>query len=957
VTSDFPRFNRPAGAPRRRPVLIITAAILAAIVVGFVALTGFYADLLWFRSVGFFDVWRTQLVTKGALFIIVGALMAASLLANIIIAFRSRPVFAPIAIEVESLERYRAQIEPLRRAIIIGLGVAAFFFAGGSASSLWREFQLFRNSTPFGVTDPQFGLDISFFAFRLPFYQALLGWAFSIVTLSLIAALVVHYLYGGIRLQGPGERTSVTARVQLSVLLGLFVLLKAVAYWLDRYALALKEDRLITGLTYTDVNAVLPAKAILTGIALITAVLFFLNIVRRSWLLPGAGIGLMVASAVLIGGVYPGLIQQFQVKPSESSREAEYIQKNINATRAAYGLEDVEITEYRARTEVSAGQLRNDAETTASIRLMDPNVLSQTYRQLQQIKAYYAFPETLDIDRYNIDGTVRDMVVAVREIDLEGIPNRNWINDHLVYTHGFGFVAAYGNSRDPDGKPNFAEGNVPPDGKLDVRQPRIYFGENTPQYSIVGAPAGGNTPAEFDYPDDDSPNGQRNYTYTGKGGVPMGSLFGRLVFAVKYGEQRILLSNLINKESKILFDRNPRQRVAKVAPYLTLDGDPYPAVVDGRVMWIVDGYTTTDAYPYSAKTLLSQATSDAVTERSSAVATQLERPVSYMRNAVKATVDAYDGTVTLYEWDEQDPILQTWKKAFPGTIQPKSSISESLLLHLRYPEDLFRVQREVLSRYHVSDSAAFYSGQDFWRIPRDPSTFGGNALPQPPYFLTIQMPGQEQAAFSLTTPFVPRGGRENLAAFASVVAEPGPEFGKIRVLVVPRSFNIAGPAQVASNFEARPQVAQALTLLRQGGASVILGNLLTLPVGGGLLYVQPVYVQATANVVAYPLLQKVLVNFGEAIGFGDTLQDALNQVFGGSAGVTTGEGTGRPGTDGPQQPEPVGSAALAAALADAQKAITEGQAALARGDFTAYGAAQARLREAIQRAIAAQPSQ
>lgn len=935
---------------RRRPVLAITLAILAALIVGFIGFTGFYADLLWFRSVGYVEVWQTELVTKITLFVGMGALMSFAVTTSIYLAYKSRPIFAPVSLESQSLERYRSQLEPLRKVVLIGIAIATFVFAGSGGAARWRDWLLFSNAQPFGVKDPQFKMDISFFAFKLPFYQVLLSFAFSIVTFAFLAALVVHYLYGGIRLQGPGERSTSAARLQLSLLLGLFVLLKAVAYWFDRYALVLKEDRLITGATYTDVNAILPAKTILAGIAIVCSILFFLNIVRRSWLLPGAGVALLVASAVLAGGIYPALVQQFQVKPSESSKEAPFIEKNIAATRAAYGIDNVEITDYQARTTATAGQLRGDAETTASIRLMDPNVISQTFRQLQQIKAYYSFPETLDIDRYTVDGQVRDVVMAVREIDLEGNPNRNWINDHLVYTHGFGFVAAYGNSRDPDGKPNFIEGNIPPTGSLGDFQPRIYFGENTPQYSIVGAP-NADKPTEFDYPDDKSANGQKNYTYTGKGGVPMGSLFGRLVFAVRYAEQRIFLSNLVNKDSRILFDRAPRDRIAKVAPWLTLDGDPYPAIVNGKIVWIVDGYTTSAGYPYSAKTLLSEATSDVVTVRSAAVAAQLEKPINYIRNSIKATVDAYDGTVTLYAWDDKDPVLKTWQKAFPTVVKPKSAIDAALLSHMRYPEDMFRVQREVLSKYHVSDASAFYSGQDFWRVPKDPSTFGGNSGPQPPYFLTIKMPGTDKAAFSLTTPFVPRGGRENLAAFAAVNAEPGPDYGKIRVLQVPRSFNIAGPAQVASNFEAKPQVAQALTLLRQGGASVILGNLLTLPVGGGLLYVQPVYVQATANQVAYPLLQKVLVNFGEQIGFADTLQEALDQVFGGSSGGTTGENGGTPTK--PTTPA-TGSKALAAALADAQKALADARAALQRGDFTAYGAAQQRLSDAIERAVRAQ---
>jgi uncharacterized membrane protein (UPF0182 family) len=806
---------------------------------------------------------------------------------------------------------------------------------------------LFKNSTSFGVVDPQFGLDISFFAFKLPMYQALIAWAISTLVFAIIGSTIVHYLYGGIRPQVAQERTTVAARVQLSVLIGLVVLLKAGAYWLDRFALALKDNKLITGLTYTDVNALLPAKAILAGIAAICSLLFFANIVRKSWLLPAAGTALLVVSSVLIAGVYPAAIQQFQVKPSESSKEAPFIQRNIDATRDAFGLSAVEVKDFQATLNAAAGQLSKDAVTISNIRLMDPNVLSATFRQLQQIKPYYTFGATLDVDRYKVDGVSYDTIVAVRELNIDGNPSRNWINDHLVYTHGFGFVAAYGNVRDADGKPSFVVGDLPPTKGLGEFEPRIYFGENVPDYSIIGGTTTGE-PVEFDYPDDASANGQKNVTYSGKGGVPVGSLFNKLVFALKYQEQRILLSNLINKDSKILFERNPRERVAKVAPWLTLDGDPYPALVDGRVLWIIDGYTTSAGYPYSRKTTLSGATTDALTANSTSITAQGNQKVNYIRNSVKATVDAYDGTVNLYGWDENDPVLKTWSKAFPNSIKSKSEMSEQLMEHIRYPEDMFRIQRDILSAYHVKSAAAFYGGQDFWRVPRDPSTFGANAGNQPPYYMTMQLPGSDKAAFSLTTPFVPRGGRENLAAFAVVNSQAGPDYGKITVLQLPRSTNVAGPSQVASNFEAKPEVANSLSLLRQGGSDVVLGNLLTLPVGGGLLYVQPVYVRATANAAAYPLLQKVLVSFGDQIGYSDTLKGALDQVFAGNSGTSeSGEstGSGKPTT---------GSNDLANALASAKQALADGQAALAKGDFTAYGKAQDRLKSAIAAAISAQ---
>jgi uncharacterized protein len=944
--TNNPQFPRPSFQIKgRKSPLAITIGVIVITGVLFTALSGFYADWLWFKSVDFTSTWSTILITKTTLFIVAGLVTSLIVMFNVLLAYKRRPLYVPLSVEADNLERYRSQVEPIRRPLFIGLSVALFYFAGSAGSQLWSTWLLFRNSTPFGVTDPQFNKDISFFAFRLPFWQTLITWGISTAILAILASVAVHYLYGGIRLQVQEDRTTVAARVQLSVLLGLVVLLKAVAYWFDRYALALKESRLITGLTFTDVNAVLPAKAILAGIAIVCALLFFANIVRRSWVLPAAGTALLVVSSVLIAGLYPGAIQQFQVKPSESSKEAPFIQRNIDATRTAYGLDDVAISDYQATVATNTGQLADDAATIANIRLMDPNVLSSTFRQLQQIRPYYSFPESLDIDRYTVDGVKRDVVIAVRELNIEGNPSRNWINDHLVYTHGFGLVAAYGNDRDVDGKPKFTVGNLPPTGALGDFEPRVYFGENVPNYSIIGG-VKTDTPVEFDYPDDTSPNGQRNYTYTGSGGVPVGSLLNKVIFALKYQEQRILLSNLINKDSKILFERNPRDRVAKVAPWLTLDGDPYPALVDGKIMWIIDGFTTSAGYPYSRQSVLSNVIADI--PNSATIGTQRNRTVNYIRNSVKATVDAYNGTVTLYEWDEKDPVLKTWARAFPNTITPRSEISAQLLEHIRYPEDLFRVQREILSSYHVKTAEAFYGGQDFWRVPRDPSTFGANASAQPPYYLTLQMPGTQKPVFSLTTPFVPRGGRENLSAFAVVNSDPGADYGKISVLQLPRNTNIAGPSQVASNFEAKPEVANSLSLLRRGGSDVVLGNLLTLPVGGGLLYVQPVYVRATANAAAYPLLQKVLVSFGDQIGYDDTLKGALDQVFGGNSGTAAG------GSSSDTAGEPSTNSSLANSLASAKQAYADGLAALAKGDFAAYDRAQKRLKSALDAAINAQ---
>ncbi len=943
---------------RRPRALVPTLVVLVALIIFFSIFTNQWTELLWYRSVGYSDVFRTRLVTKLLLFLVFGLIMGGSIAGTIYAAYRLRPAFRGTSTEQQSLDRYRTAIDPYKRLIVIGLSAFIGLLGGLAASNEWRTWLQWRNKVSFGIEDPQFHKDISFFAMTLPWWRFVIGFFFAVVILALIATVATHYLYGGIRFQARGERVAPAAAAHLSVLLGVFVLLKAVAYWLDRYGLAVASERFVvsgwTGLRYRDVNALLPAKTILAAIALICAILFFANVVRRTWLLPVIGFGLLVVFAIVIGGIYPAIVQQFQVKPSERQLEAKYMGRNIEATRAAYGLNDVDIKAYNAQTAATEGQLRNDADTTASVRLMDPAVVSPTFKQDQQVRGFYEFPDTLDVDRYRVDGQrqTQDVVVGVRELEQAGLPTnqRNWINDHLVYTHGFGFVAARGNTRQPTGHPSYIEADIPPQGTLGEFQPRVYYGEQAPSYSIVGAPEG-TTPAELDYPDDRQPNGQANTTYTGAGGVKIGSFFNKLLYAVKYREEKIFLSSGVNSESRILYVRNPRERVEKVAPWLTVDSNTYPAIVDGRLVWIVDGYTTTGGYPYSSRRTLGEVTETSLTTENRAVIAPQDT-VNYIRNSVKAMVDAYDGTVTLYAWDESDPILKMWMKAFPGTVKPRSDISDGLMAHLRYPEDLFKVQRDLLAQYHVTDATAFYSGQDFWRVPADPTGDGGD---QPPYYLTIRMPDQEDATFSLTSTLVPTN-RQNLAAFVAVDANPGSDYGKLRVLELPRNTVIPGPAQVQNNFRSNTQISQRLNLLTRGGQSnVVYGNLLTLPVGGGLLYVEPVYVEGASGSATFPLLRLVLVSFGDQIAISETLQGGLDAIFSGNAGTETGEepppsGQQPPPAGGEQPPNAALTAQLAKALADAQTAYDRGQAALRSGDFAAYGEAQQQLAAALRRA-------
>ena len=962
-------FATPSSAPSSEPqdpaprgrgrVLLPTVLVLGVLAVLFMIFTGFYTDLLWFQSVDQSTVYTTQLVTKVVMFVAFGAAMALAVALSMWFAYRTRPFFPADTLEQQGLDRYRLGLEPLRKPILLVVSIVLGLLAGISAAGQWKLWLLWRNATPFNVADQHFGIDVGFWVFTYPFIRFLLGFLFAVLFVMLLVNLIVNYLYGGIRLQSPGDRMSRGARVQVSLILGLMMLVKAGDYFLDRFGLAVKDDDFVlgfTGLKYRDVNALLPAKTILMFVALIVALLFFVNMFRKIWTIAMAGLGLMVISALVIGGIYPAVVQQFQVKPSELVREQEYISRNIAATRQAYGLENVQTQDYAATAEPNAAAIAKDRGTIANVRLLDPSIVSPTYRALQQIRGFYSFPDTLDIDRYDLGeknevGQVNDQqrgaVVSVRELDLAGIPDsqRNWANDHVVYTHGYGFVAAYDNTATTSGTPAFFEEDIPPRGKLTIDQPRVYFGEKSPDYSIVGGPAD-STPRELDYPDDTSPTGQRNNTYQGKGGVPVGSPLNKLLFAAKFGEPNILLSDLVNQDSRIMWDRTPRERLAKVAPWLVPDGDPYSAVVNGRIVWILDAYTDTDQYPYSTLVNLNDATSDSINATATNVFAQPQNYVNYMRNSVKAVVDAYDGTVNLYAWDESDPILKTWQKAFPGVVKPKSQMNADLVSHVRYPEDLFKVQRLVYSRYHVSDPAAFYNGQDFWIIPNDPTDRQSNQY-QPPYYLTLQMPGQKGPAFSLTTAYSP-AKRQTLAAFMAVDSAPGDGYGTFRVLQLPRNTTIPGPVQVQNTFESDPEVASQLSLLRRGGSDVELGNLLSLPVGGGMLYVEPVYVRASTG--GYPLLRKVLVSFGNKVGFEGTLSASLGKVFGTAAGADASQ-PDNGAADGNTTPK-VPATELEKALADVQKAFDEGETALRNGDFAAYGEAQKRLAEAIKKAQA-----
>ena len=981
---------RPRSAPpRRRGALAPTLVVLGALVILVLILAQVWTEVLWYRQLGFTNVIATEWGTRAILFVLGFVVMAGAVFWSLSFGYRSRPVYAPSTQEQANLDQYREAIEPLRRLVMIVGPAVLGLFAGAAASQQWQTIQLWMHGASVGKTDPQYGIDLGFYLFTLPGLRFVVSFLMAVTVLAGIGALATQYLYGGLRVGGPrggAPRTTRAARVHLSIIAAVLMLLIAASYWLDRYSILMntKRDQKFAGASFTDVHAVIPSKAILAGIAIFVAAMFIVTAVRGNWRLPAIGVGLMVVAAIAVGGIYPAVVQRFQVQPNQQDAEADYIQRNIGATLDAYGLDDVEKTDYDAKVTAEAGALRADADTTASIRLLDPQIVSPSFKQLEQIRAFYDFPDSLSVDRYTIDGQSRDTVIAVRELSLEGLDaqQRNWTNDSTVYTHGFGVVAAYGNTTAVRGGPAFWEGGIPSTGSMGEYEPRIYFSPKAPTYSIVGAPEG-TKPWELDYPDDAS-GGAVNSTFptqTVSAGPSISNPLTKLLYALKFGSEQIVFSDRVTSDSQILYDRDPRERVQKVAPYLTLDGRVYPAVVDGRVKWIVDGYTTSDQYPYSASRPLDEATTDSLTESSETVQALQPKTVNYIRNSVKATVDAYDGKVTLYAWDAEDPILKAWNRTFPSTLEPLSSIDGDLMSHLRYPEDLFKVQRYLLARYHVTDAGQFFSGNDFWANPNDPTS--SVAVPQPPYYLTLKMPDQDAASFSLMSSFIPTGtnARNVLTGYLAVDADAGSEagkpsadYGKMRLLELPRDSTVPGPGQVNNNFVADPTVSNELNILGRGDSQVVRGNLLTLPMGGGLLYVQPVYVQARAG-TTFPLLQRVLVAFGDDIGFADTLDGALDQVFGGDSGADAGDagtspdagtppdtGTAPPptGTETPA-PAPTDTGTDATARADldralqqAKQAISESQAALAIGDFGAYGEAQKRLDTAVQNAVDAE---
>lgn len=993
--SDSPFFpdHQPIQLPKieiRRPKVgpgAITVMVLVLLGLFVYAASSFWTEILWFQQMHATRILLTRWGVIAGL-AVVGVVLSVAVLRTMIgLAHRHR-VSSKRGEAAANLRQYQDAIEPFKKLAFWLVALVLGIPAGLRLAEGWQTALTWLNATPFGKTDPIFGWDISFFVFTLPFLELVVSFLLHLVILSLVVSIVASYLYGGLQVV-PRPHATVPVRRHLGILAAIASVIIGVQYWIGRYSLLTQSGDNIDGAMYADVNATLPAHSILAAISVAVAALFLVAAFRGTWRLPTIGVVVTVVAALVIGGAYPALIEQFRVRPNARSLNAPYIQHNIDATLEAYGLDDLDYQTYDATTSAQPGQLREDSESTSQIRLLDPQVIRKTVQQLQQSRPYYSFDSGFFVDRYTINGERRDTVISMRELNLAGLSQeqQNWVNRHTVYTHGFGVVAAYGNSITSDGLPSYWEQSIPSKGEIGEYEPRVYFSQSAPDYSIVGGPEG--TPnQELDYPDDNAPGGQVSTTFKGNGGPSVGNFWNKLLYSIKFGSTDIFFSSQTNEESQILYDRDPLLRVAKVAPYLTLEQKAYPAVVDTdgdpstpkRLVWVVDAYTTTDSYPYAQHQSLSSSTVDS---RSQSVGQYIqENSINYMRNSVKAIVDAYDGSVRLFQWDEKDPILSTWMKIYPGSVESKQNISADLMGHLRYPEDMFKVQRDLLTSYHVRDASDFYTGGDRWRLAEETSTAAtANGVStatmsssqqqavrvQPPYYLTMQMPGQQSAEFSLTSVFVPGGEskREAMAGFLAVDSETGSEagkvregYGKLRLIALPSSTTVPGPGQIQNAYDTNQTIASQLNVLNLSDSTVIRGNLLTLPVGGGLLYVQPVYIQGSGG-ANYPVLRFVLTAFGNRVGFAPTLAESLDQTFGGDSAAKVAGGDqstdkNKGGGDQQNQAESEPSKQLASALQDANQAIQDGQNALKNNDWAAYGESQKRLNDALTKAIDAQ---
>jgi hypothetical protein len=932
--TEIPKPTRSASHARRRGI-VIAIILLVAILLSLNAFAHIYTDALWFSSVHLHPVWRSLFDIKAGLMLTFAVIFGVLLFASLMVAERLAPKGPSLDAEDEFVKRYQEVIGPYVRWLRLGLVVVLALIVGSQALGQWNNWILFRNGVPFGVKDPQFGRDVGYYVFKLPFELFLVHWALVALIVILLVTVLFHYLNGGIRLQGARPRVRPAVKAHISVILGLIALVKAAGYYLARFSLDLSSNGYNKGADYADVHARVPAIELLLLVSLAAFLLLIYNIRRQGWALPVIGVGLWFVVALTAGTIYPAIVQALKVNPAQNTLERPYIQRNINATRSAFGLNAVTNTNYAATSTLTAAQLTANADTLANVRLWDPLLTQPTYDKLQDFRSYYQF-NTLAVDRYPIaapTGTaVTPAIVGVREVNDQDIPSPSWVNTHLVFTHGYGMVVSPANAQTANGDPTFAVQGVPPvsnNGFPSITQPSVYFGLDNNGYVVADTKQ-----AELDYQLANGTNVQTHYT--GNGGVQLSSFFDRLMFALRFGDYNLLISSQLTGQSRLIFDRGVQARVSKAAPFLSLDADPYPALINGHIDWIQDAYTTTDNYPYSQ-----DADTSALSPGSG-----LQKQFNYVRNSVKVVIDSYTGSMTFYVMDPKDPIIQTYEKAFPGMFTPASKMPSALTSHIRYPEDVFTVQASMYGKYHITSAANFYSAADAWTLSPSPGSGSpsqalqttqttnaqgqivstGQLVRMAPVYQELKVPGQSQQSFTLLDAFVPVSSQsqiQTLSGFMIAGSDPG-QYGKLSMFVAPRNQPVQGPSIVAADIDQNTTISKDISLLNQNGSSVLLGNVLMIPVADALLYIQPLYVASTRN--AIPELQNIIAVYGTTAAIGTTLGDALTQVFASPVSTTVTPGGASSGLS-PQ---------VRQLLSDAQTFYTQSQVDLKAGNLGAY---------------------
>jgi len=912
-------------------------------------------DFWWFDARGFRQVFTTVLTTRVLLGVVFAAVLALLIAANLFVARKLRPFYVPSSPQQAQIQRYREMADPYLPWLILAIAGVFGATSGLAVSASWETWLLFRNGGAVGIADPQFGVDLGFYLFSLPLWSLLQTWLFTSLVLTGMLTAGAHYLLGGIRPEAENEKILPAVKAHLAVILALILAVRAWGYWLDRYELLYSQRGTVTGASFTDINAELPALYLLIGVSVIAIGLVLASIRRSGFLLPGAAVGLLVVASIILQGAYPAVIQRVQVDPQELAREQEFIQRNLDATRAAYGLDAVDRVPFSIQNNLDLDDVVDNDITFLNVRLWDPNVLETTYQQLQSLRPYYEF-NSVATDRYEIDGAMRQVMLATRELSQLPETSDNWQNRHITFTHGFGVVASQVNTANAEGQPVFLASNIPVAGTAAVvpsEQSSIYFGEFAdPPYNLVRTDED-----ELNFEDPETQE-QVLTEYDGSAGVAINSIARRLAFALRFNDYNLVLTNLLRDDSLIIYNRQIIDRVREVAPFLELDSNPYPVVENGRVKWIIDAYTTSNRYPYSEREVLSVAGRNV--------------PVNYVRNSVKVTVDAFDGDVTLYRVEEDDPILDAWERVFPGVITPASEAGD-IAANFRYPQDLFTLQSAIYTAYHIPGATAFFNRADEFDLPNDPAAaanaasgggpaaaadLAGGGQRLEPYYLLMKLPGEETEEFVLIQPYLARN-RPNMVSWLAGRSD-GENLNNLLQVRFPSDQQVLGPAQAQARIEQDDDISAYITLRSREGSDVIRGNLQVIPVADSILYVQPLFLENPQAQI--PELARVALVMGERTAFDRTLAGALSQLIGVAVPDAIRDEEAIDDIDLPDDPdaepdedaEPEDPAQVSEQLLrEALAAFGRADEALRNGNLAAYQAAVLEAQRLIERAARA----